>query len=284
MMEPIKPTMIPLRATTGTNLGTEIWELSLGAPILQPNNLWKPSAGRHSVVIEDQKTVSLGRDAELAFFLYYKSAAFKGGIIKIDDPIADARAEGDKARAELDLQTALYATLGDEEQLRTMAQAYGVADSDKKHPDTIRKELRNIVISGDAKKRTDPMARGVKEFLEELKVTDAVRLRSLVMTSIDNGKIVWHGDGRYVVGERDICKVPISDVARKQDYLCNFLLRASNKPKLQELLKDIVTKEYLEKVTDDKVFTWLAKVNELTYNFKKADEIKKLVLECYVNE
>jgi hypothetical protein len=168
--------------------------------------------------------------------------------------------------------------------LRTMAQAYGVADSDKKHPDTIRKELRNIVISGDAKKRTDPMARGVKEFLEELKVTDAVRLRSLVMTSIDNGKIVWHGDGRYVVGERDICKVPISDVARKQDYLCNFLLRASNKPKLQELLKDIVTKEYLEKVTDDKVFTWLAKVNELTYNFKKADEIKKLVLECYVNE
>jgi len=283
MAEPSPPLIIPLRANVPTETGLETWTLSLGAPKLLPNGLWDAS-GRRSQSISEQLTISLDSNPELAFFLYYKSPIFKGGLLKIDDPIAEARIEGDKARADLDLQTALYATLGDEDQLKVIAQAYGVADVDKKHPDTIRKQLKSIVVAGDDKKRTDPSSRGVSEFLEELKVTDAVRLRGLVQNSIDEKKIIWKEDGRFLVGERELCKVPIGDVSRKFDYLCNFLLRAANKPKLKELLQDVVTREYLEKVTDDKMFTWLAKVNELTYNFKKAEDVKKLVFECYVNE
>jgi hypothetical protein len=283
MTELSNPMLVPLKARYQGKLGMEIWEYCQGMPKLLPNNLWE-ATGKRSVFVTDNITVSLKREPELAFFLYYKSPVFKSNLLKIDDPTAEAKAEGDKARAELDLQTALYGTLGDEEQLKIVAQAYGVAGVDKKHPDAIRKELKAIVLLGDKKKRTDPTVKGIKEFLEEMKVTDAVRLRSLVMTMTENKKIEWTGDGRYKIGEREICRVPQAELQTRQNFLCNHLLNHANRPKLQELLKDTVDKEYLDKVNDEKTFIWLAKVLELPHNFKKKDEIREAVYGALVVE
>ena len=283
LTELTNPMLVPLQANVKGKLGMESWAYCKGAPKLLPNNLWE-ATGKRSVFVEDSITVSLKREPELAFFLYYKSPVFKANLLKISDPTADARAEGDKARAELDLQTALYGTLGEEEQLKIVAQAYGVSGVDKKHPDAIRKELKNIVIAGNKKKRSDPTAKGIKEFLEEMKVTDSVRLRSLIMTMVDNKKIVWSGDGRYKIGDRDICRVPQSELQIKQTFLCNHLLNPANRPKLQELIKDVVGKEYLDKITDEKTFIWLAKTLELPHNFKKKEEIREAVYGLLVVE
>lgn len=283
MSEPSPPMRVPLAAETFTDKGVmEVWEYCQGSPQLLPNNLWKATGSRGKSITESI-VISLQSDPELAFFLYYKSPFIPGGLLKVDDPSAEAKMEGDKARAELDLQTALYATLQDEDQLRVVAQAYGLERVDKQHPDEIRKRLKNTILAGEVKKRSDPTARGVKEFLDELKVTDSVRMRSLIMTCMDNGKLTWSGDGRYRVGDRELCKVPQSDLPRRQDYLSNHLLNKANLPKLQEFLKDVITKEYLDKLTDDKYFIWLAKVMDLPHNFKKTEEVREAVYAHFVS-
>jgi hypothetical protein len=276
------PMLIPLKAKAIGKTGKEIWEVCDGTELL-PNNLWK-ATGKRSKSISEQLVVNLRSEPELAFFLYYKSPAFASGLLKIDDPAADARMEGDRARAELDLQSALYQVLSDEEQLKVVAQAYGIAGTDKKHPDSIRKELRGVVLAGETKKKSDPSARGVKEFLDELKVTDSVRLRSLIKVAEDNKQIVWNPNGKFMIGDREICKVPQADHHRKFDYLCQHLLNPANRPKLQDLLRDIVTKQYLDKTTDEKTFGWLGRMMEIQTAFKKAEELKELVYGVFVTE
>ena len=282
MREDSNPMLMPLKARSTGKTGTEIWELCEGSDLL-PNNLWK-ATGKRSKSVSEHIIVNTKTDAELAFFLYYKSPVFKAGLLKIDDPVAEARMEGDRARAELELQSALYQVLSDEEQLKVVAQAYGMAGTAKMHPDSIRKQLKAIVLNGEVKKRSDPSARGVKEFLEELKVTDAVRMRSLIKVAEDNKQITWSPAGKFLIGDREICKVPQADHHRKFDDLCQHLLNPANRPKLQDLLKDIVTKEYLDKTTDEKTFGWLGRMMECQTNFKKFDEIKELVYGCFVSE
>ena len=277
------PMLVPLQANVKGKLGMEIWAYCKGAPKLLPNNLWE-ATGKRSLMVEENITVSLKREPELAFFLYYKSPVFSAKLLQVNDPVAEAKEEGDKARAELDLQTALYGTLGDEEQLRIVAQAYGIAGVEGKHPDKIRKELKTVVLNGDKRKRSDPTAKGIKDFLEEMKVTDSVRLRSLIMTMVEAKKIEWPGDGRYKVGDRELCRVPQSELQTRHTFLCNHLLNPANRLKLQELLKDVVNKEYLDKITDEKTFIWLAKVLELPHNFKKKDEIRESVYGALVVE
>jgi len=279
---PTPPMLVPLQARSDGKAGMEIWAYCQGAPKLLPNNLWEPT-GKRSKMIEETIQVSLIRDPELAFFFYYKSPEIKT-LFKIDNPIGDAKIKGDKARAELELNTALYQVLGDEEQLKVIAQAYGISGTDTKYADVLREELRGVVLLGEKRKRSDPTAKGIKDFLEEMKVTDAVRLRSLVMTMVEAKKIEWPGDGRYKVGDREICRVPQSELQTRQTFLCNHLLNPANRLKLQELLKDVVTKEYLDKVNDEKMFIWLAKVLELPHNFKKKDEIRESVYSALVVE
>ena len=285
MAEPTPPMYMPLKSEIESKNGMEIWEYCEGAPELLPNNLWK-AKGKRSKTITESMTISLRNDPELAFFFYYKSPFFKvngGGQLKIDDPAADARREGDMARAELDLNTALYSVLSDEEQLRIVAEAYGIDNAGKKHPDSLRKKLKEIVIKGEERKRSDPTARGIPEFLDELKVTDSVRLRSIIQVAEDNKKITWAGR-EYLVGDRALCRVPQAEQIYKKDYLCNHLLKKANLPKLKELLIDIVDREYLDKQTDSKAFTWLARIMELQHNFKESAQVRELVYECFVKE
>ncbi len=281
LTEPITPMRVPLQARVQGKVGMEIWDYCKGAPKLMPNQLWEPT-GKRGLFVDESIKLSLRKDADLAFFLYYKSPFLPSGLLKIDDPTAEARVEGDKARAELDLQTALYGVLADEDQLRVVAQAYGILGTATKHPDALRKELKGMVLLDEKKKRTDPTAKGIKGFLEEMKVTDSVRLRSLVMTMVENKRITWPGDGRYKIGEREICRIPSTELANRQNFLCNHLLNPANRTKLQELLRDVIDKEYLDKISDEKTFIWLARVMGLQYNFKSADEVRESVYAEFV--
>ena len=284
LLLPTPPMIIPLTAEVNGRTGLEIWSCALDNPKLLPNGLWE-LGGRRSIMIKDANiTVNLKSQAELAFFLYYKSPFYSSGQLKIDDPVAQAKLEGDKEREALELQTAIYGVLADEAQLKVVAQSCGIAGVDKKHPDAIRKELKSVVMEGEKRKKKDPMAKGLKEFLDELKVTDAVRLRSAIKTAEDNGKIVWSPDGRYKVGERELCKIPVSEIPRRFDFMCNHLGNVANRPKLQDLLRDIINKEYLDKIEDEKTFMWLARSMGLPVEFKKKEAIRESVYETFVTE
>ena len=285
MAMPTPPMMIPLTAEVEGKTGMEIWSCSLGAPILLPNGLYE-IGGKKSLTITESYTVNMKREPDLGFFLYYKSPfhnAKKGkGQLVINDPVAKAKQQGDLERAMLELQTGLYGVLADESQLRIVAQSYGVTYAEKKHPDVLRSELKKIILDSESKKKKDPLHKGIKEFLADLKVTDAVRLRSLVTRSIDKKLIQYYPDGKWKVGERELMKVGPMEIDRKFDVLCNHLANPANRAKLQDLLRDIVDKEYLDGVGDDKAYSWLARIMELPVEFKKKEEVKERVYAQFV--
>jgi hypothetical protein len=126
------------------------------------------------------------------------------------------------------------------------------------------------------------MIKGIKDFLGELKVNDAVRLRSFIKVAEDNGLIVFKEDGRYRVGERELCKIPPMEMGHRFEYLCNHLGNSANRAKLQDLLRDVVNKDYLDAIKDEKNFGWLARMMELNTNFKKSEEVKEAVYKCFV--
>ena len=289
LMLPTPQMRIPLKAQVDGKTGLELWECALGSPMLLQNGQWELGS-KQAITIEDSLTLDLNKDAELAFFLYFKSPFFYynpeqpniKSVLVIDDPIADTKAEGDKERNELKLNTALYGVLEDETQLKLVAQAYGVSNTENKHPDSIRRELKNIVLEGDRRKRRDPMSRGIDEFLIELKINDAVRLRSLVKIAMDKDKIKWSPDGKFTIGQRELLRVGESDFVHRFDYLCNHLGNAANREKLQDLLRDVIDKEYLDKITDDKAYGWLARLMGIKGEFKKTEEVKELVYSAFI--
>lgn len=289
MVKPTPPMFVPLKAVVQGEAGMEVWEYCKGKPTLLPNNLWEPT-GKRSVSIEDVLTVSLNRDADLAFFLYYKSPFYdrrpgkeRKGLLVIDDPNYIAEEEGDKVRAELELQNAIYGVLNDNDTLRVVAQGYGVPQFDKKHPDTVRKELKALVLAGEQKKKRDPRARGIKEFIDDLKVGDAMKLKHMITVGEDRG-VVTCVAGHYKCGDTDLCKVPLADLDFKQWYLANYLGKPDNRAKLQAFLKDVVTKEYLDKVTDSKIFHWIARMMELEVNLRDKDKTREGVYAHFVVE
>ena len=280
LTEPTQPMIVPMNADIVGDAGKELWQYCSGRAKLLPNGLWE-ATGKRSKFITDSVIVDLEKDPELAFFLYYKSAIVKGGQLKVHDPDAEARAEGDKARMELDLQTALYSTLSDETQLVNVALAYEL-DTRNKHADTIRKDLRDKVLAGEVKKRSDPTARGVTEFLEDLKVTDSVRMRSLLQVATMEKKLVCPLN-IYRSGENEIARVPQYEMHRKQDWLAQHLLNPANRQKLQDLLKDVITKDYLDK-KDDKEYFWLARMMGVKVDFRSKEDIKEDVYKLFVQE
>ena len=280
MAKQTPPMILPLQAEVVGKTGTEVWACSLGSPQLLPNGLWDIGSKR-SLMIGENYTVNLKTQPDLAFFLYYKSPMY-GTLLKVDDPTAKAREDGDRERAELELQTALYGRLSDEKELRVICQSWGIRGADKKHPDVLRKELRGVVKSGDKAKKRDATARGTAELLTDLKITDMVRLRSFVMQGMDNKKINWMPDGKYKIGERELCKVPVSEIKENFTYLCNHLGNAANRDKLKNVISDLADKEYLDGISDDKQFFWLARMLDLPIEFKKKEEIREIVYSALI--
>lgn len=295
MAEPTPPLIIKFSARVYGDAGMEIWEYSPGQARPLPNGLWE-ATGKRSLFVTEILSVSIDKEQDFAFWLYYKSPYVsrkldrtgkpRKGRIYLHDPVTEARLKGDKKRAELDLNTAIYSILGtgNEDQLRLVAQSFGIGEVDKKDPDQIRLELEAAVLANEQKKKTSPHSRGVKEFLDDVKITDATRIRGLINTAIEDKVITWNPDGYFKIGDADICKVPPRDLERKQDFLCNFLLNPGNKKKLSDLLEAIITKEYLDKITDTKTFYWLARAIGISPGFKKGDALREEIYAHFVKE
>jgi hypothetical protein len=283
LIEPTPPAKFPLGTWwSHPKRGRELWECCMGAPKILPGNLWG-LGDKKSFTVEERIQVDINQDADFAFYLCYISNAVKGGHLKIDDPKMDAKMKGDLRREALQRETALWSTLSDEVLLRKVAQAYNVADVEKKEPDDIRLELDAILTRNDNEKRKDPSLKGTKEFLDDLKITDYTRLSAFIRHWLDQGMITYKGDGRYRVGDKILAQVPTEHILRNFEWLCNYYVSPNNGDELKSLMKDLVNKDYLDKIIDDKDFRWIAKVMEIDGYFnQKPDKVKEMVYSEFV--
>lgn len=279
--EPVSPWRIPLSAyaTTG-NKGKHLWACCLSTPEPKANGLWDMGAIKSKTIKEDI-LVNINEEPDLAFFLYKISPFVKRKLIKVADPVADDSELGEAERELTERKYAVWNMLSDETKLKRMARAYGVASVDTKQPNAIRKELEQVLEKNDKLKRQNPAIKGVKEFIEEMKVTDALLLRAFIQKSIDDKKLEYRPDGRWRIGDKIVVQVPASEMSKKNDYLCNYLMAGNNSDKYQEFIKDLINKEYLDGITDKKEWHWLSKVSGFNPEFKKIEEVKQVTTEFF---
>lgn len=271
----------PLKTNfTHPERGTELWACCLDAPKILPGNLWDLGTKR-SFTVEERLHVDINKEPDFAFYLVYRSKAVLGGHLKIDDPKAELKEKADKERKEIERKTAIWTC--EDAQLRKMCQAYGVSDAMKKDPNALRFEIQDLLKKNDELQLRDASIKGTREFLDEMNITDNVRLRAFVRNAIDTGVVSYKMDGRYKVGARELVKVPKMEINRKFDYLCNYLGSAVNADELRTLMVDVINKEYLETVEDEKDLKWIAKAMDLEgWATKSADKIKEAVYGRFV--
>jgi len=292
--EEIPPMRFSLRANVShPQRGKEQWAVCLGAPYALPGGLWDIGGKLDTKTkqITSGMTVDLVNEADLAFFLYYKCPHVLGGHWKVDDPRADVRARGDVKRKNLERETAIWQSLSDDNQLRTIAAGWGIEDTTKKDAqgsftkegDAIRIELESLLERNDEIQKRDPSYRGTKEFLEDMKITDVMRLNSFIQHWMDEGMITYKPDGRYRVGDKILAQVPQNEIVRKKTWLFNYYASPNQTASLQELMKDLINKEYLDSLSDVKDFRWIAGVMKIEgYYNKPPEQVKEMVYSEFV--
>jgi len=114
-----------------------------------------------------------------------------------------------------------------------------------------------------------------------MKVTDNVRLRSFLKTLEDDKKLIYKPDGRWHLGEKTLLQVPYENIKDAFGYMCSYYNVPNNADKLKDLMHDVVNKEYLDNIKDEKDFTWLAKVMGITSAFKKKEKIRSMVYDAF---
>lgn len=281
--EPTPPMIIPLQSYYAhPTRGKELWSCCLGLPKLLPNGLWDIGEKR-SLKIEEFKIVSLEKEPDLAFFLYYISHSKRKGRLKVDNPKLDLAQKAAKEVEALERKTAIWSMLQDDNLLVRMASAYGVNGAEKKDPNAVRFELEGLLEVADKKKKRDFTIKGTRDFLDEMKVTDYVRLRHFLKRNMDDKVIEYKPDGKLRIADKILMTVPYSEVTKGMvfEYICNFYHSPNNAEKLKELMVDIVNKEYLDSIKDDKDFSWLAKVMGVAVPFKKKEEIRDKVYSAF---
>lgn len=281
MKEPDIPMSIPLKAyATLGKLGKHQWACCLDSPTILPNGLWDLGRKR-TMPIKVDVLININEEPDLAFFLFRVSPFVRRGLLKVVDPVKDDAEIGEAEMLIMKRKYAIWNMLQDEDKLKTMARAYGVANVDTKQPNAIRKELEAQLEKNDGLKRTNSIIKGTLEFEEEMKISDSVLLRNFIQKAVDEKKITCGANGIWKIGDKQVAQVPVTDIKRKVEWLSIYLMRGDNVEKLQEFLRDLINKEYLDSITDKKEFVWLAKVAKVPHDFQKIEAIKQGVTDFY---
>lgn len=289
--EPDTQWRIPLKAYVALGeLGKHTWMCCLDPPDVSANGLYDMPkiSKRKAISIDSTLVVNIAEQPDLAFFLYKISPFMErpnhNGLFRIIDPIRDDEEIGVEEMTLTRRKYAVWTMLGGKTEpeilkLKTMARAYGVENVDDKQPNAIRKELEELLVRNDEAQKNNPAIKGTKEFEEEMRITDSVLLRNFIQKAKDERKIEIRADGRWHIGEKIIVQVPVSEMSRSKDYLCQHLMIGNNADKLQEFLKDLISKEYLDSIPNNKdgkkEWEWLSKIAGFNPSFKKPDDIKE---------
>jgi len=269
---PEMPTPVIFKLTKTVNGVT--WGYCKGRPIIQPNGLVEVPPNDNSETFSNLiERIDIRSNPDFAFFVMYKSNLI-GSHFTIYDP------EGDKIRKltenndKLKVQFAIREGM-DEEKLRMVCQSMEIKDAAKKNILILQEELEKKVFAMEERKKKEPtnlMLKGVPEFLAEIKNDDVTRPKAIIQFGIDEGKITFNPkDSHFYFDSADICYVPITRQSDRQDYLAFFLHNPENEQKWKDILKGLITIEYIDSM-DKYGARWLAKQCGIPLN-KKPEEL-----------
>jgi hypothetical protein len=133
------------------------------------------------------------------------------------------------------------------------------------------------------KNKSDLMAKGVSEFLAEIKNDDLTRPKALIQYGIDEKRIVFNGSqSKFYLDETELCFVPFDKQSTRQDFLSFVLRKPENKDKWQAVLKTLIDAEYVNKL-DKYGARWVASQLDVPLN-QKEDQLRDSLLALFAVE
>jgi hypothetical protein len=269
-LKPVPPFGMPLEwmAENMDKSGSALWSYLEGSPIVLPNGLCDIRETRMWLNGADL-VLDWKKNADFAFFVYFKTDLIKTGRYKVKDPEKEAIKRAQARKAKHDLATAIYDGLTDENKLRNVAASWGVDGAFKDISEILREKLEAKVIEMDEKKSKEPnnpQLRGIQEFLEDVKVGDEVRRKALVQYAIDQNKIVYDkfavkfkwADGRDIVS--------VDPRYDKIEFLAAYLNHPNQKTTWTGFVRGLIDEDLIER-QDKRGLYWLAE--QLGFEEKK---------------
>jgi hypothetical protein len=242
------PFVFPLISESASSDGSSnVWAYCKGHPELQPNGLWKPPS-KSRMLEKGTMVVDLKNDIDFAVYLFKKSKVFKGSFIVVDDPGRDARERGKAKRRNLLISSLVWGELSNDDELRDVAAAWGLSGTDNKEPDMLREELESLLSQREDQISKGKNVKGVDEFMKLRKNKKELRLRTFVQKAIDGKFISYDSTTRkYSIGKNDLVTVPMRDVSKPFDYLCNMLDKEEDE--IKKVVKEVVDEKYIDGIS-----------------------------------
>jgi hypothetical protein len=262
-----------------------VWSYCKGRPRILANGLAEVPEDQNSEELSGEViTLDLRNKPDYAFYFMYKSGLLKSHF-HVHDPEGDRIKELEQKNAKIKVQYLIREGM-DEAKLRTVSSAWGIPDAGKMNVLLLQDALEGKVFAMEEQKRknpTDLSLRGVHEFIAEVKTDEVTRPKALIQLAIDDKRLIFSpSDSSYYFDGAKVCYVNTMGSKTKEDSIADFLRDERNKGKWQEMLRALVTEEYLNSL--DKVgVRWLAAQMDIALN-QKEPELRKALLEAFKPE
>lgn len=286
-VKPVPPFCMPLEwmAENMDKNGSALWSYCKGSPVVQANGLMDIRE-RSMWLSGADMSLDWKKDADFAFYFYFKTNMISSGTYRVKDPEKEALKRAQARRAKHDLATAIYDGLIDENKLRAVAASWGVDNAYKDIPDIIREKLEKKVIEADEKKTKEPnnhAIRGIQDFLEDVKVGDEIRRKALIQYAVDQSKIKFDKFAvKYKWADgRDIVSVDPRFLNNSIEYLANYLSHPTQKTTWVGFVRGLIDEDLIAH-QDNRGLYWLAE--QLGFEEKKrtVEELRTELLSLNV--
>lgn len=267
MIEPPKTVTIPNNVTYFGQDGTEEWVYTN-----QGNFKSASESSDNYIFIVGEKTLNPKTEFELIYFLRYISPAVsKGYIVEYDEEKESARFFSETSKEEQ--LKIIMSTLTDYDQIKKLAQSWGVENSERYDLNVLKYQLYNRVLHCEA--NIVHIKRGIEDFIEDIKYNnESLITRSLIQDALDKKLIIKdHISGAYHYTAQDgtlgllLFKPYVGDLIKGVDALFGYV---NENPNELANIKNLLEGKSIE----DKVWT-IAEIDKLSWReFKKYCPIK----------
>ena len=284
LIQPELPQPVFIKLTKTDKDGV-FWGYCKGRADIQANGLANVPPLDNTEALEGEVIAfDLKKKPDYAFFILLKSGIV-GTLFHVYDPEGDRMKAAEEKNAKLRVQYAIRENL-DDERLRMISSAWGIADAGTKHRILLQEELENKIFDMEERKKkesTNLMLKGVAEFLAETKDDDITRPKAIIQMALDDKRLTFNrANSYYYFDENELCYVPVDRQDNSIGFLAGVLRNPEHKDKWQLILKAVVNKEYIEGL-DKYGVRWLATQMGLALN-KKPEELVKALLAEFVPE
>lgn len=269
------PIFIKYTRTVGGNT----WAYCPGRPLIHANGLVDVPENDNSESIRGEMlTLDVNTKPDYTFYIWFKSGLI-GTEFTIYEPEADKIKELTEKNANLKVQSSIRDM--EEEKLRMVCGAWGIKNASTKNILLLQEEIENKVFAMEQLKRNNPtdlMAKGVSEFLAEIRNDEITRPKAVIQLALDEGRLTFsQRPSKFLFDEAEVCHVPLDKQSMKMEFLAQFLRHPDNRDAWLSILNTLITEEYINGL-DRYGVRWLAGQLGIPLN-QKPEELMKALLE-----